>query len=290
MQAKPAGYDACSPHPTGTIAHLKRALPHCVKAATTLAQHWCASGLYHASIEYVDIPFHSDDFLYPCTSGPLSGWCFQWMFAQLMYQPYGAQQLAAWKAYPKHVTQVCFEPAMRGEQQRNGCVWGLSWPMFIFYHEVWVAHKQGSTLTPLEVCLQVPISLTSNGFALCPPLIDRDTPLLQTSGSNSSLVDWCALFVPGPVVDAHGLRLWRTCIESSTVSVLFQIGLGNLKALDFLAFFCRHDLPWQNAPEWREMEAHCIGRLNLAARDKLMITLPSFYDELGADQTEIDIF
>jgi len=261
-QAHGPDYNMCSPHPPGTMDHLHAAVRQCLDSGeTAFTQCWCTAGVYHAMTEYVDVEVRPDDLLHPCTTSPLSAWCFQWMF---LYVVGGAAQLrsqyAAWLAFPDHVAELCAGPSLAGESQVNGCIWGMSWTLYIFFHEMWLAERNHEPLTPLEVCLQVPSVLTSEATLQCPGLVNRSTPLVRQSGSASSLVDWCALFVHGPIVDAVGMRRWHTCLEGASGTILFFMVKGVVPVSSWLDF-CRHDLPWQNSAEWRAMEAKCLSIL-----------------------------
>jgi len=270
-------YNVCSPHPPGTMDDVQAALSHCLDAKTAYTRCFCSSGLYHAMTEHVHVEFRADDFLRPCTTSPLSAWCFQWMFINVAgsgTQKKWRSHHAALLAFPDHVAELCASPSLAGASQRNGCIWGMSWATYIFFHEMWLAEQTNEPLTPLEVCLQLPSVFTLVPQVMCPGLANLSTPLVRRSGSDSSLVDWCALFVRGPIVDAHGRRRWLTCLEGASASIIFHIVKGVLPITSWLAF-CRHDLPWQNSAEWRDMEAKC---LSLFPRFAHAVVMPSHDD------------
>ena len=212
--------------------------------------------------------------MYPCNVYDMSAFCWHWILGQGLLQqghsdddPMGKRtdltRFLALRSLPYMVTDLCYRQDMK-ESNRLGCVFGMSSVYFLLYHEGWVAARSGAS--PLDACLQIPTFTVNAPSEACNLLFNHSSSVPVSLGGQSSLMDWCTLFVSQDsqiMLSTLDERRWLSCAVGSSWMTLpiiaVKVGLKAAYAL------CDHVAPWQSGLIWKEMEMACLSRLGLSA-------------------------
>merc|ERR1712070_212553 len=110
----------------------------------------------------------------------------------------------------QHITTVCQTPTMASQKQVQSCIWGISSGYFPLYHEAWLATKCRD-VSFLRGCLNSPSGHPLGNYNSEVPCRVLFRVPSATTGSSSSLIDWCSLFVPPTAqhnIDRPNARKW----------------------------------------------------------------------------------
>jgi len=207
------------------VSSLIKALEVCLRSSFAFTRVACSEGLFHAFVEYTDFDknWHPPiEYMYPCNWVALSEQCFHWIFGQgLTYHVDKFERTPRYfemLSHPQHITSICLQTRpFAAEENRRGCIWGMSANFYLLFHEIFVASRNG-TASPLESCRRV----ITFGIQMWPsvncPILLKENQLPSFDYSLTSLDAWCSFFVP--LRDQHkaiprDVLRWRSCIHGS---------------------------------------------------------------------------
>jgi len=266
---------SCSPPPMSKDrTDLSQALSLCMQAPRFEMSVKCSQGAFHSWIEYSTGFYGSGSWYFPCTEvHAMPSWCFALLFGQGLWcinHEVNFLRSLSISAVPGHITRFCVGTNMSSEIHVRGCIWGMSAQFYLYFHEGWQAMiLEPGTNAALQRCLELPIYYSSTTVSAinCHLLFayskshftTGSQQHFTTTGTKSSLIDWCSLFVPG-IFQRQQHRLtymrWIACIHGAFSFNSF-IPLGRGVPLSALVKDCKHDLPWHVNSSWRSIEEFC---------------------------------
>jgi len=228
----------------------------CRSAATIGMTQNCLHGFFHAMTESVfdfgALNYRApNDWRFPCDRYDLPHHCFFWAVNNQpvkKYKPYDFNS-SEWRAplFEKagRVEDWCYVPPIMKESTIVGCIWGVSAGLFPAFDRLTIFTPEKPIAPSRAVCNETQAMIPYFAFfwpPFCHFLFKHGPAALIHRQSNTTLVDWCSVFVdPTAISGEVEQRRWLACIHGSTGGFFPAM----MAEADHLAFGARYDVKAQ---------------------------------------------